>query len=674
MTISDQYSDPNALYLDEELTFEKVGMEAHLSDNSDTWVQEVMQELMKQHPYLGQYDVMPEMTQVEGDKGYGFGYFTISNKTSTPPSQGGEALAAEAGVTTIRVPIIIKEKKLASFDVFLGEKPYPLSEERVRQAMFRPQLFDSTGLPPRPASMVDKLYPPGRQQAGSANRSSVSYPAMKLGAAKPYLMEAIGGTINQSDITRIENTLSNDMKVASALANNEATLPFMRYLATIDPVGANDVAKVASECIRPNVAMVYRSSDGYHLKTASSTAFSPEETIADRPTMSELAGPDMVREADSSGVSVVSTDPVVREIVEDSKVEKVDRFGEYRVKATDGKELLGWVFPTVLDFDGTQLPMSLFSNGSTAAMQDDIAGSFVGVGTNVIRGEPKGNGFFYRVTTDGSALAFVPGEIEHAMKDPNGFALSFKTVLGEQYKVRLVPGLKAITKIGDSEYAIPGDVQWLPFDGSALTKLMDDPELFSKTASAKQSSSLVKIISDGHTWSFTGGCGVTKLAAEETTGLEACDALFLSCALGMDEPTAMRALAMSGQRGSVKVAGCRTIKTAMEAIEESRERAKELWSALPSRPNLLKEASALEDATTVDKVLSIGFLNPENVATFIGYLPEIDRTISKLAELLVAIRLGLKDVPEIAVKNAMERLDEVATALKALMYRSSEPS
>ena len=101
MTITDHYTDPNELYLDESLRFEKVGMEAHLSDNADTWVQEVMQELMKQHPYLGQYDVMPEMTQVEGDKGYGFGYFTVTNKTETPPSEGGDALAANAGVSSV---------------------------------------------------------------------------------------------------------------------------------------------------------------------------------------------------------------------------------------------------------------------------------------------------------------------------------------------------------------------------------------------------------------------------------------------------------------------------------------------------------------------------------------------------------------------------------------------
>lgn len=674
---TDRFVDSNPLFLDGPLEFEKVGMDARLSDNSDTWVQEVMQELMKQHPYLGQFDVMPEMTQVEGDKGYGFGYFTVQSRTAAPATPGGEAMAQQAGVASIKVPIIIKENKLSTFDVFIGEtqtkRPFPLNEERVRQAMFRPQLFDTTGRPPGATSLSGQLYPPGRSQSGMAGHQSVTTPAMKLGSAKPrYLMEAIGATINRTDIERVSGVLEQNIKVAMALKENEATYPFMQYLAGLKPLEKEDIAKVASESIQPNVIMMTRQGDGYHLKMANSNMFSPEEVVADRASMSDIAGEDMVKEVDSTGVSVVSTDPVVRDVVEDEKAEIIDRFGEYRVKTLDGKEIMGWVFPTVLDFDGTQLPMVLFSNGSAASMQEKVCGSFVGSGANIIRGRMKGNGFFYRVTKEGTALAFVPGKVLHPFADPNGQGVLFESVLGERSKVRLVAGLKAITKIGEAEFAIPGDVMWLPFDGSALVKLMDEPESFAKVASVKQASKTVTIVSDGHTWSFKGGCGLNKLASDDKVGLTAHDAAFLGCTLGMDEYTTMRALGVAGQRGQVKVAGCRTIKLVSELYKESQARAKELWGQLPPRSTLFKEAASLEDATTVDKVLSIGFLNPENVSTFVSYLPEIDMTVSKLAEILVAVRLGLKDIPEVAVKNAMERLDEVAAALKALMYRAAE--
>lgn len=674
---TDRFYDSDPLFLDEPLEFEKVGMDARLSDNSDTWVQEVMQELMKQHPYLGQFDVMPEMTQVEGDKGYGFGYFTVQSRTAAPATPGGEALAQQAGVTSIKIPIIIKENKLSTFDVFMSDgetkRSYPLTEDRVRQAMFRPQLFDTTGRPPGATSMSGQLYPPGRSHSGLATHASVNTPAMKLGSAKPrFLMEAIGDTINQSDIKRISNQLEANIKVAMALKANETTLPFMRYIASIKPIEKEEIAKVAADSIQPNVIMLTRQGDGYHLKMANSSMYSPEEVVGDRNSMVDLAGEDMVKEVDSTGVSMVSTDPVVRDIVEDEKAIDIDRFGEYRVKTLDGKEIMGWVFPTVIDFDGTQLPMVLFSNGSAAAMQEKICGSFVGSGANIIRGRMKGNGFFYRVTKEGTAIAFVPGKVVHPFADQTGQGVVFESVLGERSRVRLVPGIKNITKIGGDEYAIPGDVMWLPFDGSALVKLMEEPEDFAKIASVKQASKTVTIISDGHTWSFRGGCGLNKLANEEKVGLDAANAAFLGCTLGIDEYTTMRALGIAGQRGQVKIAGCRTIRRVGDMYKESQARSKRMWEELPPRHNLLKEAASLEDATTVDKVLSIGFLNPENVSTFVSYLPEIDMTISKLAEILVAVRIGLKDVPEIAVKNAMERLDEVATALKALMYRAAE--
>lgn len=674
--VQDKYENTNPLFFDGSIEFEKSAMDARLSDNSDTWVQEVLQELMKQHPYLGQFDVIPEMTQVEGDKGYGFGYFTVQSKTASPPTPGGEALAANAGVTSIRIPIIIKEQKLFSFDVFLStgrpSRAYPLTEERVRQAMFRPNLFDVTGSPPAAIGLSEQLYPPGRSHSGMAASSSVMTPSMKLGSAKPkYLLEAIGNTINKSDIEKISRDLSLDMDVALALKNNEATRPFMQYLGSLSPLESKDIAKVASESIRPNVIVMTRRADGYHLKMASSDRFAPEEIVGDRLTMSKIAGSDMVDETDSSGVSAISTDPVVRDLAEDERAEIIDRFGEYRVKTLDGKEIMGWVFPTVLDFGGTQLPMSIFSNGSAAAIQDSIAGSFVGVGANVIRGKMRGNGFFYRITRDGTALAFVPGSVSNQFSDETGEGVIFESVLGDKCRVRLVPGIKSVSKIGSDEYAIPGDVQWLPFDDSALIKLMDSPAEFAKVAKEKTASKLVEIISDGETWSFK-GFGLHKVAEELKTGLCGADALFLGCAIGMDELTASRALAISGQRGSIKIAGCREVKTVSEAMEESRERSKEMWNQIPTRHLLFKEAASLEDATTVDKVLSIGFLNPENISTFVRYIPEMDLTVCKLAEMLVAVRLGLKNVPEIAVKNAMERLDEVVASLKNLMYSVTE--
>ena len=75
----------------------------------------------------------------------------------------------------------------------------------------------------------------------------------------------------------------------------------------------------------------------------------------------------------------------------------------------------------------------------------------------------------------------------------------------------------------------------------------------------------------------------------------------------------------------------------------------------------------LEDPTAVDKILSVGFINSENVTIFASYVPEFEAVIRKLAELLVATRMGLNSVDEGALQRSMVHLDKVVAGLKTLV-------
>ena len=99
--------------------------------------------------------------------------------------------------------------------------------------------------------------------------------------------------------------------------------------------------------------------------------------------------------------------------------------------------------------------------------------------------------------------------------------------------------------------------------------------------------------------------------------------------------------------------------------------AKAAVAGLPPKYDLLKEAARLNDVNTVDKVLSLGFLTPENLSTFVEYIPDFEEVVQKLAYLLMGVRLGLPQPPEQTVKSAMERVEEVCRALKELMYQKA---
>ena len=654
----------------------KMGMEARLSDKADEWPHEILQEAMKQHPYLGQYDVSPIMREVEDERGYALGFLTVRNKTTRLNTQAGQQLAQDAGVRTIKVPVIVKEQRLKDLYVFQDSRgrSMPLNEFRVKQALFRPDLIDSWGRPPENVTMIgDQLIPPDRSERMTSGRGAiVEQGEVKTSAARPELLiDAIAPTILQSDIDRMTTALNEDQILAHSLIKGAAGV-VLQKIASVEPMTVVDTAEAVLDAVEPNVAQLHRYGDTYMLKLANHAYYNPVVYEMDRIKAASALGEDAVAAADQNGVATLSDDSVVKEdLTTGSRVEKIERFGQYKVRDATDKEHIGIVFPSVVDFDGTQLPMAVFTNGSAHAIQSEIAGSPVASGTNLISGDKlEGDGFFYMLTQDGSAVAFTPGTISHTYEDKEGPGIGFEPVSGGKLKLRLTAGLKKPVHVGGGEYGIPASVQWCPMEGPALT-LASEPTAFLKTAASLNRDDLVTIISDGSVWSFA-GTPVEKLASEDRQFIPGHQAMFVASCLGMDPNYALKKLARAGQTNQpVEVHGCRQIVPLSERLAEAQEFAKEATASMPPKYLLLKEAAGLNDVNTVDKVLSLGFLTPENVATFVDFLPDMEEALQKLAYLLIAVRLGLPDVPENSVKSSMERLEEVCQSLKELVYRKA---
>jgi len=664
------------LYLDTTPpVVEKLASETRLSETADTWPREALKALMEQHPYVGTYETNPVMQKVDGEAGYGTGYFQVHNKSATTlQGPGTKAQMAAQGVRFLRIPIIIKSSKLQPFDVFIDAKGNPsrLSDERLRAALFRPQVFDAARTSSGDTGMGGQLYPPTSRQHAMSGGQVVDAAQTKLSSLKPeFLLEHIAHTINAGDLLRMQQMLEKDAHLTRALVHNEAALPFLQFLGEVEPMTSADVEKVASASIPPTVLQVERHGEFYRLKMANGEMFEPTVDDIDRNTAVDMAGEDTVTIADKTGAATISSNPVVHAALEDEEIGPIERFGQYRVKTKDGKEVMGWVFPNVLDYDGVTLPFALFTNGSASAVQAQIVGSFAGRDTNIIKAKPEGYGFFYRVTTTGGVMAFQPTEINSTIRDEKGVGYLCETMMGEPVTIRFDSKLKAPVKLGDSEAMLPEDVRWAPL-GKTVTPLIEDAKEFVKKASARQAGSIVQIVSDGNTWSFRGR-PLEKVAHEWRESLHGGDATFMAAVLGLEPEFAVNTLVKAAQVGSVVVEGCRPIGTYAEKVAEAREEARGMWAELPRISPLLKEAAALDDVTTVDKVLALGFINPENVGTFVGWLPDLEDALSRLAGLLMATRLGLEDVPEDSVKSAMERLDEVIIGLKKLVFRQQGP-
>jgi len=81
--------------------------------------------------------------------------------------------------------------------------------------------------------------------------------------------------------------------------------------------------------------------------------------------------------------------------------------------------------------------------------------------------------------------------------------------------------------------------------------------------------------------------------------------------------------------------------------------------------DLTKEAAALGDAGLVDNVLSLQFINKDNVNKYIEFIPQLEKAASNLADMLIGARLGV-NVEEHPIKAAMENVVEVIDDLRLL--------
>lgn len=727
------------LFLDnKKLTFEKLGMEARMSEDPNEWPEQILDQLYRQAPYASDYSPKIVLDDVDADRRYAMGRIELINQLAINPRD--DSTPAELrGKQKVVLPVVIKDGKLSPIDLLMhsGEVE-PLTEERLRQALFRPALFEAIRQRPGDMSMIEQLYPPNRQYGGargplvadagsgmvgttrtaSINKEALSHvttdqwnaiyddpklknqisslqkkykvtnydhPSIdnlviseavkrhgyqKLSSAKPeFLLDAIMPTVKKAHVQHVAQQIGEDPVLRSALFSNDTVIPFMAKLAEVESIEkdpASYLKKVAGS-IKPNVVQVQKIQGGFRIKTANSDALIPTADDVDRPSAVGTLGADMVSSVERDGTTTISTNPAVKETMEDVTIKVVTEFGIFKVKKVgDNAELIGWVFPKVMDFTGEVLPMAVFSNGSESSMQENIAGIPVARQTDILSSHPQGMGCFYYATSSG-AQALVPVMVKSEVETPEGVSYVCETVLGEQCTVVKVPGLKAVQEIAEGRYGIPEECSFMPLVN--VVDLAASPDEFAKTAEAQAvGTTAVRIITDGSVYSFE-GMPIDKLAGVmDTKFLNKDDAVFLGSILGHEPTKLAHALSTMRSEGHQELwFHARPVTPLRDKYAAAEASARQLLNKLPNlRADLLKEAAPIEDPAAVDKILSVGFLNPENVSIFASYAPEIEDTIKKLSELLMATRMGLGSVEEGALQKAIVHLDKVVAGLKTI--------
>jgi hypothetical protein len=723
---------------------EKIAVEMRLPEDPNQWPTEILQELYKQVPYVADFEPHVEMDRADGEKGYGFGHIAVSNQTEAPAGSSPEQLQS-AGVRTVRIPIVVAESMLQPLDLLVTDnsKVLPLTEARLRQAIFRPQAFDVTARTPGDQSMIGQLYPPYRQNygmggggiamsTGIGKQSSAleSLTVKNAGAIKDYflgenirhgrmgkkaavfdagnggiadflskhaaaetcpkcgkkmsectcpkekkasLLQAILPTISSTEYVAFTDRLVSPEISAAYVKNASATVDAMKLILRHNPRDSIKLGSITDIIVSlaPSVSQLQRRDGGHYLsKSASYTSWRPVERMLSRKEAVAQYGEKVVLAADVSGSVTLGHDATVKTEPEGPRPGPITDYGLYKVCDTQGNEHVGVVIPNLIDVDGRSLPISLFTNGTACAVQTDIVGLPAGHVQDLPSSTPSGHGFFFKVDK-GKVCATIPLECAGTTASPGQPTdMQCETFDGRQVTVSQQPNIQMIFSSEDGKMLIPMDWRWCSLDKAQAVDLEGGEEESGKEAQVRRALNSVTIRGGGGYYDID-GLAVEKLAMEQRRFLDLDATLFTLVGLGVEPDTAVQKVAeASVGRAAVDVSVGRALIPAAER-EQDALRKVATSKVMDLRRDLVKEAAFLTDPTAVDTVLSIGFVNPENIGIFVSYLPEIDEAQQHLCELLLAARLGLSEVPSGALEKSIKSLEEVIEGLHVLAFAGS---
>jgi hypothetical protein len=710
------------MFLDQNLrpVFEKVSSPVRLSDNPDKWQMEVSTQVYRLVPYLADYAVNVIFDKVDAQRGAALGRAEV-----TPKSEAATAEERD-GLPHAVIPLVVTDRLLQPLDIFLdGKGAYPLSEWRLREQLMRTSAFETSNRKPIDQGMVDSLYPPMRTNYGYGH-GSVSGADMggfgkmahlltpedlarvdqlkaqgvsesvileqllgqekvaefitlehlrSLPRAKPPLLETIAPTIPPVEAEQFVDQFKKDPELSMMAARDPDFQKLAFIVASAHGHGVEKTASTLVDAIKPTVVQLTKLANGnFRVRYANREAFLVKEAQVPPEQAAQVAGSDKVIDMKPDSTVTVSTDRAKKTSLISEKVEVVRDFGQYRCAAVPGNEqVVGWVLP-VMDFEMQLLPLYLFvgTEPGTYSLQDDIAGSRVGHSLQLPQEQPQGNGAFYFVDNE-RATALLPVTINHTMTMPDGtVAYSCEGAFGEPIELHPSPGLTAIQPMEEGKYAIPDTLLWVPL--TMPMHLAKDPQEIQAVEAGQQAPSTVGITPTGAGEVSLAGAPLEKVASAERTFIDHSKAEFLLVAMGANPFEVREKLAHAHRYGSASMSGLHPITTLADFHSQAVKQAAALLADVPYdlRANLVKEAAALGDSESADKILSLNFLNAENLSTFVGYLPELNETASKLSEMLLAARLGQRQIPQEAIEKCLKHLDIVIMGIRALKQRGGE--
>ena len=621
-----------------------------LSANQQRWPQEILSEAYRQVPLLQDLAVEIRLDRVNEVRGVGVGKLLLKEAGAGPVQ--GEPVA---------IPVTIRNRELDPLDVLMiGQQAFPLTEEKLATHFANYSLGsrDQSGSRPqkargRIASLLDP--PEGTNYAGTglSSKASVTSDGFKL--ASESLLDVIGATARDEDLAALKFQLQEMGEKGASLTET------VDRLLSAPRLSAQDLAKMAAESVPPDYLGVSAQKDGrYLLKRASARFFEPIEQVVSRVEAEALVGSEHLRRADEQTLHFVRPTGTCAE-VEEVHAWNYSTPGVYKVASVQGTTP-AFVLPYFSFRRGARTgEVVLLSDQGYNRYEDEKLAVDRLADLKVTGYEPCGSGcFLWEEPLGWVASPYLTVHAKVAEESSGPYWL----VSGDQRDARVFLGEQVKTaQVTEWSVVLPKSAVFVPCQKGDLKPRSLEDHLQLQKSAADTSASRVVVHRMGSAFEVHG----TPVADLQGRSLSREDTGVVLRLLGHPGPEAvLQKVAREGQ-ASLRTTG--SIHTAEFVRAESLLQASELHEGFPEdlrfRPEVVKLAAALPpERETVDTVLALNFLNADNLRVMRGYLPQIEKTASRLAELLVASRLGM-NVESEPIRLAMHYVRRVADGLRS---------
>lgn len=626
-----------------------------MGESFEQWPEELVQKFKERIPSAASMSILVKFMKKDEENGTATGSLVVSD-------------AKKQAI----VPVIIKDFMLYPLDVFVADKKLlPLTPDYFKAVFQNNSVFQNLEEYPsygglgrfEDSNLWNATYPPslGRYAYASAN------------------YEILNDIVDTIDGSSLRETLLSDPQSAVRFqkhGHSEA----IKKIANLKAVNMNEFRQGADNLIPRNFTMLRKEGPNkYTILSNSDKTFSPAITRVGREDLEKFVSKisncaeDDINDVDQNGEKILSL-PVSSgehlEVGDSPLIEQADHFDHYSVKKKNGLEVEGVVIPKVIDFDMEVVPLKIFIGKTMGTIQPEIAGIRVKNSRFKLNAEDPRvgqTGCFVFQPDKSHALATVPVTIKSIVDDCGRKKISAMTLMG--VGKRLVFGDASLERIAfvNDEYLMPKIFKWVPMEGfEEVTSNAADFAV--KTAGQNRSTTPVKLLSTGYDqYALKGVDKYAHACGWDATNLSKYQVQFILGSFGMGQEKLAHSFKQASASGQSIIHGLKFTPLKEEKIAKALPVARTLSKVAESlRCNLIKEASHFENSQTVDALLSLNFVNPENVSKFVSKIPALKTAISNLASLLLGSRLGMKEIPELSTTTAMHKLIEVVNGLESL--------